>query len=102
VCRLPLPEQKVVAAVKEWMNLLREPTPKQILAALRIITDFGLKLWIKTSENHHTMVKQGPVYALSIRRRSIAWTILLDSTYRSRRRASALWMTQAKSFGRRR
>src|SRR6476661_3133759 len=35
----------------------------------------------------------------SIRRRSAAWTILLDWTFRSRRRASALWMTQARSFG---
>jgi hypothetical protein len=37
--------------------------------------------------------------ASSIRRRSAAWTILLDWTFRSRRRASALWMTQARSFG---
>src|SRR5262249_1325169 len=37
--------------------------------------------------------------ASSIRRRSAALTILLDWTYRSRRRASALWMTQARSFG---
>src|SRR2546428_11471059 len=29
--------------------------------------------------------------ASSIRRRSAAWTILLDWTFRSRRRASALW-----------
>src|SRR5450756_1819411 len=37
--------------------------------------------------------------ASSIRRRSAAWTILLDWTYRSRRPASALWMTQARSCG---
>src|SRR6266403_2195726 len=37
------------------------------------------------------------VTASSIRRRSAAWTILLDWTYRSRRRASALWMTLAES-----
>src|SRR3954451_18595107 len=37
--------------------------------------------------------------ASSIRRRSAAWIILLDWTFRSRRRASALWMTQARSFG---
>src|SRR5262245_58425478 len=37
--------------------------------------------------------------ASSIRRRSAAWTILLDWTFRSRRRASALWMTQARSVG---
>src|SRR5262249_37645798 len=37
--------------------------------------------------------------ASSIRRRRAAWTILLDWTFRSRRRASALWMTQARSFG---
>src|SRR6476660_4611729 len=34
--------------------------------------------------------------ASSIRRRSAAWTILLDWTYRSRRPASALWMTWGK------
>src|SRR5258708_15184024 len=39
------------------------------------------------------------VTASSIRRRSAAWTILLDWTYRSRRPASALWMTQAESCG---
>src|SRR5215469_8824506 len=39
------------------------------------------------------------VRAPSIRRRSAAWTILLDWTYRSRTRASALWMTRARSFG---
>src|SRR6478736_2325040 len=39
------------------------------------------------------------ITASSIRRRSAAWTILLDWTFRSRRRASALWMTQARSFG---
>jgi transposase len=33
----------------------------------------------------------------SIRRRSAAWTILLDWTFRSRTRASALWMTQVRS-----
>src|SRR5262245_3594906 len=37
--------------------------------------------------------------ASSIRRRRAAWTILLDWTFRSRRRASALWMTQARSVG---
>src|SRR5262245_11712420 len=42
------------------------------------------------------------VTASSIRRRSAAWTILLDWTFRSRRRASALWMTRARSFGKRR
>src|SRR4051812_23359934 len=36
--------------------------------------------------------------ASSIRRRSAAWSILPDWTYRSRRPASALWMTQARSF----
>jgi hypothetical protein len=36
--------------------------------------------------------------ASSIRRRSAAWTILRDWTYRSRTRASALWMTVAGSF----
>src|SRR5215831_6169546 len=42
------------------------------------------------------------VYAASsIRRRSAAWTILLDSTCRSRRRASALWMMRARSCGKR-
>src|SRR5713101_1834422 len=35
--------------------------------------------------------------ASSIRRRSAAWTILLDWTYRSRRPASALWMTDRGS-----
>src|SRR6187549_727075 len=35
------------------------------------------------------------VTASSIRRRSAAWTILPDWTYRSRRPASALWMTRA-------
>src|SRR5260370_35638182 len=39
------------------------------------------------------------VTASSIRRRSAAWTILLDWTYRSRRPASALWMTRAGSCG---
>src|SRR6267142_4109536 len=39
------------------------------------------------------------VTASSIRRRSAAWTILLDWTYRSRRPASALWMTRAESCG---
>ena len=40
------------------------------------------------------MVKRGLSFAASsIRRRSAAWTILLDWTYRSRRLASALWMT---------
>src|ERR1039457_6872499 len=37
--------------------------------------------------------------ASSIRRRSAAWTILLDWTFQSRRPASALWMTQAGSCG---
>src|SRR5580704_18476373 len=37
--------------------------------------------------------------ASSIRRRSAAWIILLDWMFRSRRRASALWMTRARSFG---
>src|SRR5437764_2611130 len=36
------------------------------------------------------------VTASSIRRRSAAWTILLDSTFRSRRRAPVLWMTRAR------
>src|SRR4051794_6814490 len=35
--------------------------------------------------------------ASSIRRRSAAWTILLDYTFRSMRRVSALWMTRAVS-----
>src|SRR6188474_3263821 len=39
------------------------------------------------------------VTASSIRRRSAAWSILLDWTFRSRRPASALWMTRARSFG---
>src|SRR5262252_2737596 len=38
--------------------------------------------------------------ASSIRRRSAAWTILRDWTYRSRTRASALWMARARLFGR--
>src|SRR5258705_1916847 len=42
------------------------------------------------------------VTASSIRRRSAAWTILLDWTFRSRRRASVLWMTRARSFEKRR
>ena len=37
--------------------------------------------------------------ASSIRRRSAAWTILRDWTFRSRRPASALWTTRARSFG---
>src|SRR6516165_12567631 len=37
--------------------------------------------------------------ASSIRRRSAAWTILRDWTFRSRTRASALWMARARSFG---
>src|SRR6478672_5503256 len=37
------------------------------------------------------------VTASSIRRRSAAWTILPDWTYRSRRRVSAFWMTRARS-----
>ena len=37
--------------------------------------------------------------ASSIRRRSTTWTILLDLTFRSRRRASASWTTQAGSCG---
>src|SRR3954471_13308064 len=39
------------------------------------------------------------VTASSIRRRSAAWAILLDWTFRSMRRVSALWMTQAGSCG---
>src|SRR5258705_12201476 len=39
------------------------------------------------------------VTASSIRRRSAAWTILLDWTYRSRKRASALWMTRGGLSG---
>src|SRR5436305_11576862 len=39
------------------------------------------------------------VTASSIRRRSAAWTILLDWTYRSRRQASVLWTTRAGSCG---
>src|SRR5262249_26864922 len=39
--------------------------------------------------------------ASSIRRRSAAWTILLDWMCRSRRRASALWMMRARSCGKR-
>src|SRR5450631_1733293 len=43
------------------------------------------------------MVKtRSVVTASSIRRRSAAWTILADWTYRSRRPASALWMTRAE------
>src|SRR5262249_33331828 len=34
----------------------------------------------------------------SIRRRSAAWTILLDWVFRSRTRASVLWMARARSF----
>src|SRR5439155_14595617 len=46
------------------------------------------------------MVKRGSVVrASSIRRRSAAWTILRDWTFRSRRRASALWMAQAVGIG---
>src|SRR6516165_7971290 len=46
------------------------------------------------------MVKRGlAVAASSIRRRSAAWTVLLDWTYRSRRPASALWMRWARWFG---
>src|SRR5262249_30104420 len=37
--------------------------------------------------------------ASSIRRRSAAWTILLDSTCRSRKRASASWMMRARLCG---
>src|SRR5215469_10290870 len=37
--------------------------------------------------------------ASSVRRRSAAWTILRDWTYRSRTRASALWTTRARSRG---
>src|SRR5580693_7754657 len=49
------------------------------------------------------MVKRGLAFAASsIRRRSAAWTILLDWTFRSRRPASALWMTRARSFRKRR
>src|SRR5262247_3831308 len=39
------------------------------------------------------------VTASSIRRRSAAWTILLDWTFRSMRRVFALWMTWAGSYG---
>src|SRR5258708_30123852 len=39
------------------------------------------------------------VTASSIRRRSAAWIILLDWTYRSRRPASALWTTRARWCG---
>src|SRR5262245_18269532 len=39
------------------------------------------------------------VTASSIRRRSAAWTILLDWTFRSRRRVFALWMTRSGSCG---
>jgi hypothetical protein len=39
--------------------------------------------------------------ASSIRRRSAAWTILLDLMFRSRKRASALWMMRARSCGKR-
>src|SRR5260370_40238581 len=46
------------------------------------------------------MVKtRSVVTASSIRRRSAAWTILVDWTYRSRRPASALWMTRAGREG---
>jgi tetratricopeptide (TPR) repeat protein len=38
------------------------------------------------------------VTASSIRRRSAAWTILRDLTFRSRRQAFALWTTHARSF----
>src|SRR5436190_12656469 len=37
--------------------------------------------------------------ASSIRRRSAAWTILRDWTYRSRTRTSALWMIRERSKG---
>ena len=37
--------------------------------------------------------------ALVSRLRHPRWTILLDWTFRSRRPASALWMTRARSFG---
>src|SRR5674476_737656 len=40
--------------------------------------------------------------ASSIRRRSAAWTILLDWTYQSRKQVSASWTTRAGSCGRRR
>src|SRR6266581_9023318 len=39
--------------------------------------------------------------ASSIRRRSAAWPILLDSMCRSRKRASASWMMRARSCGKR-
>src|SRR6516225_1295385 len=39
--------------------------------------------------------------ASSIRRRSAAWTVLLDLMFRSRKRASALWMMRARSCGKR-
>src|ERR1700693_4264218 len=46
------------------------------------------------------MVKtRSVVTASSIRRRSAAWTILADWTYRSRRPASALWMTRQDREG---
>src|SRR5260370_39736618 len=48
------------------------------------------------------MMKARSAYAASsIRRRSAAWTILLDWMYRSRRRASASWMMRARSCGKR-
>src|SRR5215831_18191971 len=46
------------------------------------------------------MVERGPHSAASsIRRRSAAWPILLDSMCRSRKRASASWMMRARSCG---
>src|SRR5207247_4677627 len=46
------------------------------------------------------MVKRGLTFAASsIRRRSAAWTILLDWMYRSRRPEFELWMTQTRSIG---
>src|SRR5262249_60070585 len=48
------------------------------------------------------MVKRGPhMRPQASGRRSAAWTILLDLMFRSRKRASALWMMRAKSCGKR-
>ena len=59
-------------------------------ASLWIAEDF----WVL---RFRLMVKRGLAFAASsIRRRSAAWTILLDWTYRSRRPASALWMNSGK------
>jgi hypothetical protein len=50
---LPLPEQKVIAAVRARENLGRPPTKKQILASLQLGALWLIETWIRAGKKPH-------------------------------------------------